>query len=119
MIKSYTSIFLFFIFFIKSKSLLFQDNFIRKINNKDDNILLSPLTTYSVLNFLTNTGTSKQAKKELYQTLYPDKEIDDDNVDVLFSKTNENIIEIISIIESEKKKILKMSKIGPKKKKVK
>jgi serine protease inhibitor len=88
MIKSYFSIFLFFIFLIKSNSLIFQDNVIRKINEKDENILFSPLTTYQAMNFLANGGTYKTAKKELYQTLYPDKEIDDDNVDALFNKIN-------------------------------
>ena len=55
------------------------------------------------MNFLANGGTYKTAKKELYQTLYPDKEIDDDNVDALFNKINSNVMEIVSIVESEKK----------------
>ena len=52
---------------------------------------------------MSNGGSSIVVKKELYQTFFPGKEIDNDEVDSLFNKINSNIIEILSYIELEKK----------------
>ena len=99
MLKTYISIFLFFILIIKANLLLFQDNLIRKINSKTKNTLISPLSLYQFLSLLSNGGSDK-IKKELNQVFCPNKA--DDDVDTFMNKINSNVIEMISNIESEK-----------------
>ena len=99
MLKTHISIFLFFILIIKANLLLFQDNLIRKINSKNKNTLISPLSLYQFLSLLSNGGSDK-IKKELYQVFCTNKA--DDDVDTFMNKINSNVIEMISIIESEK-----------------
>ena len=74
----------------------FQDKLFRKIleNNKTENILISPFSIYQILSLLSN-GATAETQKEIFQTIYPNKEINKNLLNDLNSNINETISNII------------------------
>ena len=74
----------------------FQDKLFKKIleNNKTENILISPFSIYQVLSLLSN-GATAETQKEIFQTIYPNKEINKNLLNDLNSNINETISNII------------------------
>ena len=88
----------YFFILIQFSSNSFQDNFLKKIleKNEKENIMVSPFSLYQVLSLLSN-GAKDDTQKEILKVLYPDKEINDN----LVSEINSNMNKILSNIESE------------------
>ena len=103
MAKIYISFLFFSLFLIHSNSLLFQDNLLTKLIEKEkyNNLMISPFSIYQFLSLLANGATGK-TRNEVLQAFFPNKVIDKDtDTDALLNTINLNMKEIMLNIELE------------------